>query len=153
VNTTIDINTITRRATVNRDRTPQEAIEATGRVQYINHEVVDSMPRGEGAEVEVVFFKPEEWEYTGPAYMSDDDLEKALERRNLKDDPMAVLAVNEADPTFADDKPHGIHWKDKDSEGKWYCAEFGYWHGERGVSGSCDSCGWSDAWWFPGVPG
>ena len=56
-------NTIVRIAKVNRTRTPQEAIEATGRVQYTDRTVVDAMPKGdlsgqEGDEVEVVFFKP-----------------------------------------------------------------------------------------------
>ncbi|MFA6349282.1 MAG: hypothetical protein WCX06_03835, partial [Candidatus Paceibacterota bacterium] len=48
---------ITRRVLVNRTRTPQEALDATGRKQYTDADVVAEMPKGEGAEANVVFFK------------------------------------------------------------------------------------------------
>jgi hypothetical protein len=41
---------------INRARTPQEVLDATGRKQYTDRKVVDSMPHGEGDEGEVVFF-------------------------------------------------------------------------------------------------
>lgn len=124
-------NLIVRRVKVNRTRTSQEMLDATGRTQYTNREVVDAMPKGEGEEVEVIFFKPAEWEYTRPNYMSDDDLEKALERRNLKPDPRAQTAVNEEDKTFADTHPNGTHWKD--AADKWNFAAFHLWDVEPEV--------------------
>ena len=65
-------NIIVRRVTVNRNRSQQETIEATGRAQYTDRKVVDAMPKGEGDEVEVVFFKPDLSERNG--FNSDDDL-------------------------------------------------------------------------------
>ena len=142
-------NLIVRKDKVNRGRSQQEAIEATGRAQYTDRKVVDAMPKGEGDEVEVVFFKPDLSQRNG--FISDDDLEKEFELRGLKPaDPISVAAVNEADPAFADEKPHGTHWKD--AKGNWCYAAFSRWSGKRGVSvdrhGAFD---WSGSWWFAGV--
>jgi hypothetical protein len=141
-------NLIVRRVRVNRTRTPQETLDATGRKQYTSREVVDGMPKGEGEEVEVVFFKPDLSERNG--YISDDDLEKEFELRGLKvADPYSVAAVNEVDPAFADEKPNGTHWKN--SDGKWCFAAFHHWHGERRVNVRRSGSGWSDHWWFSGL--
>src|SRR3989344_7634417 len=147
-------NLIVRRVKVNRLLTPQQVLDATGRKQYTNRKVVNAMPRGEGGgegdETEVVFFKPEPWEYTRPDFMSDDDFEKALGRRNLKSAPPDdVAAVNEADPAFADTRPNGTHWKDAD--GKWCFAAFDRWNGEREVGVDRDGYVWHDLWWFAGL--
>ena len=143
-------NLIIRKVKVNRSRSPQEALDATGRVQYTDRKVVDSMPKGEGDEVEVVLFKPEPWEYIKSGCISDDDLKKAYERRNSKPaDPYSVAAVNEADPAFADEKPHGTHWKD--AKGNWCCAAFDRWGGERKVDVHRGGLDWSGRWWFAGV--
>lgn len=148
-------NLITRRVPVNRSRTPQEALAATGCKPYADPMVVDNMPKGdlsgqEGDEVEVIFFKPQPEEYTRPGFMSDDDLEQAFGRRSFKSaDPYSVAAVNEADPTFADKHPHGTRWKDSDN--KWCYATFNRWGDERGVSVSRNGLGWGGSWWFAGV--
>jgi hypothetical protein len=141
---------IVRRVKVNRDRTPQETLDATGRKQYTDSGVVQNMPRGEGKEAEVILFKPEPWEYTRPGFMSDDDLEKCFERRSLKPaDPYSVAAVNEDDPAFADEKPHGTHWKDVN--GNWCFAAFRRWNdGRRLDVGRFDS-DWYGGWWFAGL--
>jgi len=141
-------NLIIRTAKVNRGRSQQEAIEATGRAQYTDRKVVDSMPKGEGDEVEVVFFKPDLSERNG--FISDDDLEKEFELRGLKPaDPISIAAVNEADPAFADEKPHGTHWKD--AKGNWCFATFYRWVDERRVGVYRYDYGWGDFWWFAGV--
>ena len=143
------MNTTLSKVKVNRNRTPQEALNATGRAQYTDQKVVDSMPKASADEVEVLFFKPEPWEYTQPDYISEDDIEKAYERRNCKPaDPISVAAVNEADPAFADEKPHGTHWKD--DKGNWCYATFIRWNDERRVAVYCDGHGWYDNWWFAG---
>jgi hypothetical protein len=143
-------NLIVRKVLVNRSRSRQEAIEATGRVQYTNRKVVDAMPKGEDDEAEVVFFKPKPEEYTQPGWMSDDDLEKALALRGLKQAPPDdVAAVNEADPTFADDKPHGTHWKD--ANGNWCYATFYRFGDLRRVYVKRNGYGWYGHWWFAGV--
>ncbi len=143
-------NMIIRHVTVNRTRTPQEALSATRRKQYVSDDVIASMPKGEGDEAAVVFFKPEPWEYTKPGWMSDDDLEKALDRRGLKSaDPISLAAVNEADPAFADEHPNGTHWKD--SGGKWCFAAFVLWSGDRSVSVRRRGGDWRDRWLFAGL--
>lgn len=121
-------NLIVRKVKVDCNRTPQEALDATARVQYTNRKVVDAMPKREGDEVEVVFFKPDLSNRNG--FISDDDLEKEFELRGLKPaDPVSVAAVNEADPAFADEKPHGTHWKD--AKGNWCFAAFRRWSDDR----------------------
>ena len=118
-------NLIIRKAKVNRSRSSQEALDATGRMQYTDRKVVDSMPKGEGDEVEVIFFKLDLSNRNG--FISDDDLEKEFKLRGLKPaDPVSVAAVNEADPTFADEKPHATHWKN--AKGYWCYATFHRWN-------------------------
>lgn len=140
--------TVVRTVKVNRSRTPQEAIDATGRVQYTDRKVVDEMPKGEGEEVEVVFFKPDLSNLNG--LITDDDLEKEFELRGLKPaDPVSVAAVNEFDPTFDDKMPHGTHWKD--AKGNWCYAAFLRWSGKRVVNVNRGVLDWFDVWWFAGV--
>lgn len=141
-------NLVVRKVKVNRRYSPQGAIEATGRVQYTDRRVVDSMPKGEGDEVEVVFFKPDLSNRNG--FISDDDLEKEFELRSLKPaDPYTLAAVNEADPTFADEHPNATHWRDADD--KWCYAAFDHWYAGRMVCVSRYGCGWSDRWRFAGL--
>lgn len=136
------LNTIIRVVRLNRTRTPQEAIHATGKVPYLNDEVVATMPRGDGEEVEVVFFK------IGKS-ISCADLEKEYELRGLKPDPYAQAAVNEADQAFADEHPNGSQWKD--AEGNYCCAIFYRWHDRRYVRVNRRGDVWFDDWWFSGV--
>lgn len=141
-------NLLVRKVKVNRNHSPQEALEATGRVQYTNREVVDSMPKAAVDEVEIVFFKPDLSERNG--YISDADLDHEYELRGLKPaDPVSVAAANEADPEFADKTPHGTHWKDAD--GKWCFATFYRWSGKRNVNVNRYDSDWSGHWWFAGV--
>jgi len=141
-------NLIVRTAKVNRNRSQQEAIKATLRVQYTDRKVVDTMPKGEGDEVEVVFFKPDLSKCNG--FISDDDLENEFELRGLKPaDPVSVAAVNEAYPAFADQTPHCTHWKDV--KGNWCYALFGCRYVKRMVGVYCSGIGWNGRWWFAGV--
>lgn len=141
-------NLIVRKVKVNRSRSPQEALDATGRVQYTKRTVMDSMPKGDGDEVEVVFFKPDLSKRNG--HISDDDIKKEFEMRGLKPaDPFSVAAVNEADPAFADEHPHGTHWKDP--QGNWCYATLYRWSDERRVNVLRYDDDWSGDWWFAGV--
>lgn len=136
-------NLIIRHVTVLRDRSPQVMIDATHRKQYIDKGVLGAMPRGNGAEVEVIFFKV-------GRFLSDADLEKEYELRGLTPaDPYSQTAVNIADPAFADNHPNGTHWKDAD--GNWCCATFSDWGGGRGVDVDRDDSDWSGHWWFAGL--
>ena len=137
-------NLITRRAKVNRTRKAQVALDATGRRQYTDENVVNTMPNGEGEEVEVVFFNLDR-------YVSDADLDKEYELRGLKPaDPYSLAAVNEADSAFADERSNATHWKN--SNGKWFYAAFFQWRGvERGVVVDRFDFGWDGLWWFAGL--
>lgn len=133
---------IVRRVTVDRSQSPQQVLDATGRAQYTDKDVMATMPGGEGAEIEVFFFNL-------GRYISDADLEREYDLRNLKPDPYAQAAVNEADPAFADEYPNGTHWKD--ANGKWCFAAFSRWDGKRDVDVYRSDDVWDDSWWFAGV--
>ncbi len=134
---------IVRRVTVNRARSLKEAIDATGREQYLNNEVVTSAPRGNSDEVEVIFFKL-------GRYVSDAELEKEFDLRDLTPvDPHSLTAINQADPTFADNHPNGTHWQDADK--KWCYAAFGRYVVGRDVRVLRGGGDWNDSWWFAGV--
>ncbi|MFA5942775.1 MAG: hypothetical protein WC798_03860, partial [Candidatus Paceibacterota bacterium] len=110
--------------------------------QYTDADVVAEMPKGEGAEANVVFFKL-------GRYISDDDLEKEYEMRGLVPvDPFALAAINEADPAFADEHPNCTHWKDKN--GKWCYTVFRRWGDDRRVRVGRSDGGWGGGWWFAG---
>ena len=133
-------NMISRHAKVDRNLKPRDALVATGRNLYVDDGVVKAMPKGEGEDSETVFFKLDKW-------VSDDNLEKEFELRGLvPQDPYTLAKVNQDDPAFADDKPNGTHWKDKD--GNWCFATFDRWSGGRGVSVARGD--WFDGWWFAG---
>lgn len=133
---------------VDRSSAPQEVLDATGRKQYTDSDVVNSMPKGEGEKTEVVFFKLDLSERGG--YISDDDLEKEYELRGLKSaDPYSLAKVNEDDPAFGDEKPNGTHWKNAD--GKWCFATFSRWRDGREVRVNRSDDDWVVNWWFAGV--
>jgi hypothetical protein len=141
-------NMIIKRVKVDRSRTPKQALDATDRAQYTNSDVVETMPKGEGEEVDVYFFKPDLSARGG--HISDDDLEKEFELRGLKPvDPYSLAQVNTDDSAFADERPNGTHWKDEN--GKWCFATFSRWYGERRVFVDRNARGWLDHWWFAGV--
>jgi hypothetical protein len=136
-------NLIVRTTKVNRARTPQQVLDATGRKQYTNSDVVATMPRGEGSEAEVIFFKL-------GRYVSDNELEKEYELRGLKPaDPYSLAAVNEADPAFADGHLNCTHWQDVN--GKWCFSAFDRWGGERSLGVRRLDSDWYDGWWFAGL--
>lgn len=101
------------------------------------------MPRGDGDESDVIFFKP-------GRSVSDVDLDKEYALRGLVPaDPYALAAVNEADPAFADEHPNGTHWKDAD--GNWCYTAFNRWNDGRFVDVCRDVRGWFAYWWFAGL--
>lgn len=117
---------IVRKLKVDRTRTRQQAIHATGRVDYINDEVVGEMPIGEGEEKEVFLIPSNE-----PRTL--DQLEQKFGgKRFALVDPVTLCALNEQDPTLADEYPNATQWRDKN--GKVCYALFSIWHGSRGVS-------------------
>ncbi|HEU0085616.1 MAG TPA: hypothetical protein VFQ59_01505 [Candidatus Paceibacterota bacterium] len=136
-------NLIVRTIRVNRSLTPQQVLDATGREQHVNNSVIAGMPKGEGDEVEVVFFNL-------GRFISDNDLEKEYQIRGLEAaDPYSLAAVNAVDPTFGDNHPSCTHWKN--SDGRWCYSSFSRWGGRRGVGVFQSDIVWDDDWWFAGL--
>jgi hypothetical protein len=131
------------RVTVNRNRAPQEMLDATSRNQHTDESVVKAMPRGTGDEVEVIFFRV-------GRRITDADLEKEYNLRGLKPvDPFSLGAVNEANPAFADEHPNGTHWQD--TNGKWCFLTFDRWDNGRNVYVYRSGNDWSGNQFFGGV--
>ncbi len=127
----------------NRSYTPQEAIRATSRVEHLNDDVVAAMPRGEGEETEVVFFK------VGKDISCKQLDEEYAIRGLVPADPYSLARVNEEDPAFADEHPNGTQWKD--ANGNYCYAFFLLWEGRRDVDVDRNAFDWVDVWWFAGV--
>ena len=94
-------NTIVRRVLVDRTRTLQEALDATGCVQDVNPDVMKVTPLCVGEEVDVYFF-----DYDPEL----GHLDSQYTAYGLEVDPIAQAKVNEDDPTFADDRPNCCEW-------------------------------------------
>jgi uncharacterized protein YqgV (UPF0045/DUF77 family) len=135
-------NMIVRRAHVNRNRTHQQAIDATGRVQHVNSEVLATAPKGEGEEVDVYFF---DLDYDPTV----DELDREMEIRSLKPDVDALSAINEADQVFADERPNVTQWRD--ANGKACYVIFDRWVDERRVYVGRRDYGWGRGYRFAGV--
>lgn len=141
-------NVVIRRVKVDRGRKPKDVLTLIEYNFFADNDVVEAMPKGEGGEVNVFFFKPDLCSQNGR--ISDDDLEKEFELRGLKPaDPYSLAKVNQDDPTFADERPNGTHFKD--GSGNWCFAAFGRRFGERSVRVNRSDVGWSDIWWFAGI--
>ncbi|MEK7579848.1 MAG: hypothetical protein AAB469_01495 [Patescibacteria group bacterium] len=141
-------NLIVRYVKVDRTKTPEQMLEATGRRQYTDADVVKAMPRGDGDEGEVFFFKLDLSSRGG--HISNDDMEKEYELRGLKPaDPYKLSQVNVDDPAFADEHPNSTHWKD--TNGRWCFALFHQWDGRRRVRVYRGAYGWNAYWWFAGL--
>lgn len=130
---------IVRIRSIDRIRSPRAALEATGRHLQLTKDVVETMPRGEGNEAEIILFP----------------LHVAMSNKKLVEyyghlvpaDPYTLAAMNEADPAFADERPHATHWKEV--KGHWCFAEFRCSRGRRSVSvDRIYGFGWDAFWWF-----
>lgn len=133
---------ITRSATVDRTLTQIEALKATQRKQHVNKDVVSTMPVCTSNSVEMNFVNL-------GRDVTCNELNKELEKLGFEliVDPQGLAAINEADPSFADEHPNGTLWKDQD--GNFCCAIFRRLHGERYVRVQQYNGEWYDYWWFP----
>ena len=125
-----------------------DALEATGRKQYVTNEVATAvLSETEGVEREVIFAKiPASWYNNG--YITCKRFDEFMDSIEIEPDPHGVAAVNESDPDFADEHPHGTQWKD--AGGNYCCAAFSRWDDERRVFVGRDDSGWNDGWWVAG---
>ena len=136
--------------TVDRTRTPQQALDACGRRQYVDKKVVAAMPRGTGDKAKLVYFKPGPECYEG-SLISCSKVAEEYKKRKLRPDPQAQIDDNAAKPEFADSTPNGCQWVDE--QGNYCCASFDRWFDERHVH--VYRLGvhvWRDEWSFAGVP-
>ncbi len=125
---------------IDRNRTPEEATKATGRLECLNEEVVREMPMGEGEEKQV-FLIPFNKSLTP------DLLEQEVDQLDVElVDPNTQCALNEQDPALADNYPNATQWRDKN--GKACCALFGRWDGGREIYVSQRNGKWGVQWFF-----
>ena len=135
---------IIRKVSANHDCPPEQLLSALGQKQYCNHDVLATMPRGKGSEIEVLFLKLN-------IFMNDYEIEKELAKYGLvAASPYDVVAVNKADPAFAGSHPNFSHWKD--TNGKWCYLSCYLWGDERRMRVDRRDHGWDSSWWVAGVP-
>jgi hypothetical protein len=136
-------NMIVRSVKVDRTFSAKEALDATGKNQYVADSMAKSMPNATDEQVEVYFFKL-------GRYISMNDLEKEYQLRGLVAvDPYTLAAINQSDPAFADDKPNCTQWKDVKSN--WCYAYFYRGGDERYLRVGQGDDGWGGCWFFAGV--
>lgn len=127
--TVIPLEEIVRCVSVDRKRTPWQALAATSRNVLVPSDTLRAVSRGEGKEAEVYFFLH--------CFMGIDHLKRECEeRRSVLADFYSVAAVNEEDVAFADDYPNITCWKGPD--GRWYFLTFDRHDGVRRVQVSCN---------------
>ena len=135
---------------INRSRTPEQVLTDTGRKVYSDSAVVATMPRGMKSTARLHIFTVDKSEYENDV-LTCADLAEEYKRRGLRADVEALADYLKKNPAAADEKWLACQWVDKD--GKYCCAVFDRWSGERGVlvdrSGGDD---WNDDWSFAGVP-
>ncbi len=136
------LETFTRKVKVNRKQTPQSALNANGRKQFVVQSVVNEMPTDGDEEVELVFSRV-------GVQISPDTHDRLLQSLGLVPDPLALNQANIDDPSLADAKPNASQWKDVN--GKYCYIAFYRWRGgSRDVDVNRSGHGWDDHWWFAG---
>lgn len=112
-------NTIYRHVNVNRQLSPEEMINATGRNDNVSNRVLQTIPRGKGKITEIVLFSLD------GRTVTDEQLDDEYEIRNLDPaDPYSLSALNQDDPEFADKHPNCTHWINE--KGEWCYITFGH---------------------------
>lgn len=138
---------IVRRTTVNRDQTPKQLIDATGRKEYLNDEVLKTMPRQDTGterypeEVDMYFFNV-------GRYLTIDEQERVLAEYGLAPDYYAQTQVNIDDKSFADKHPNAAQWDNRDGQASYVA----FYRSDGGRFVGCSRYGfdWRVDWWFAG---
>ena len=129
---------IVRHFKIDRTKTRGQMISALGRVEYVNHDVLETMPLDGPDEGDMYFFPSKR-------YIPVAEQPAELAKRGLVPHPAAQIQVNIDDPSFADEHPNGVQWN-KNS-----CASFLRWLDERLVDVDRHGNDWGGHWWFGGV--
>ncbi|MFA6588198.1 MAG: hypothetical protein WCT08_03955 [Patescibacteria group bacterium] len=134
-----------RRILVDRSRTPQQMIDATGLVKYTDKEVVESMPIGNGEITDVYLFS--DW-YSGDS-LYDEEVDSQYARRGLiACDPFSLAQVIIDDPSLVE-RHIGTHWKD--GKDRWCRIEFDQWRRDECVFVNRTTDKWRYCW-LAGIP-
>ncbi len=133
---------IVRHFKIDPNKSPNQMITALGRKEYVNVDVLSTMPAPELLEGDLYFFPVKK-------VIPVAEYDREFEIRGLVPHPYAQIQVNADDQAFADEHPNGVQWKDKD--GNICCAYFDRWLGERKVDVNRYDNRWDDGWWFAGV--
>lgn len=135
---------------VDRTRTPQEVLKATGCKQDVYDGVVKSMPSGVGDGPEEVFFFKPDFSAKG-MNVFDRDLDEAYSLRGLVPaDPYSLAEINRADPTLVSTHPNITFWRDAEGH-LCYCRFAVRNDGARGVRSYRYDDDLADGWWLAGV--
>lgn len=127
---------------INRALTPEQVLAKTNRKHHVDPAVVANAPRGEGQQVNVIFFEPDPSAYDGEGRLNDESLSLEYEKKGLMPVDLSVLAA------VADEAPVATHWLDQDRN--WCHAAFvnvevgG--HVEERVHVNRSTRGWSNFW-------
>ena len=138
------METLSKTATVNRDLSPREVLEATGRRWYSGFSAEDTMPSsGSGVQKGVIvkFFRLEK-------FTSFEELFRQYDELGLAADPYSLSQVNIDDRFFADQHPNCSVWIAAD---RLYFITFDCTDGSRNVTVGCGGRGLSANWWPSGV--
>ncbi|MFH0873992.1 MAG: hypothetical protein V1846_04130 [Candidatus Komeilibacteria bacterium] len=141
---------IVRRVRVDRSPSPQQVLDSLEDYEQAKcgKDDVATMPRGEGEEVDVVFF-------SAHRQLDDDELEREYERQGIVPDPYAQAQVNADDHGFVVSHSNATHWLGPD--GKWRClltsttipSRFNWVTVKKSEDDKSSKYG--DFWWYGGV--
>ncbi len=134
-------NMIVRHFKVDRTKSRQEMLDATGRTQYVDKNVLATMPVDGPEEGDLYFFPVKR-------YLPFEEADKEFDSRCLIPDPAAQAQVNADDPSFADEHPNGVQWGLKN--GVVSFLSFYRWHGGRDVDVNRCGSAWRDDTWLAG---
>jgi hypothetical protein len=133
---------IVRHFKIDRTKSKKEMIHSLGRREYVENDVLATMPI-EGPDEGDLYFFP------AKRFIPVNELAREFEIRGLTPHPLAQMQVNIDDPSFADDYPNGVQWQD--SKKRFSYATFDRWGGGREVLVNSSGLDWDDRWWFGGV--
>ncbi len=123
--------------------TPQQAIDATGREQYVLDDIVQNMPKGVEGGAIVVFFN------VGSKQSFEQIKSEFSKRQLIPCDPYTLCTINANDLSFADDYPNVTLFQDVD--GRWCYISFGYANRERYVDVGYVGVPFNKWCWFAGL--
>ena len=136
---------IVRCVGVDPNKSPEEMLNALGRGVFFTPSVMETMPRGEGPEKDVHFFKFE------PPTNEDEIVTELALHGFVLAQPYYVIEVNKADPAFAEGHFNGSFWKD--SQGRWcYLTCNDMTNGEKDVYIHPSRGNFRDTVWVAAVP-